>query len=61
MNKDELIEHMFKTLAEVEEQDSNNWDRLLEAGDYQEIDLDKAWHNGYASAISTVRNMLNDK
>jgi hypothetical protein len=61
MNKEELIEHMFKTLAEVEEQDSNNWDRLLEAGDYQEIDLDKAWHNGYASAISTVRNMLNDK
>jgi hypothetical protein len=61
MTKDELIEHMFKTLAEVEEQDSNNWDRLLEAGDYQEIDLDKAWHNGYASAISTVRNMLNDK
>ena len=59
MTKDELIEHMFKTLAEVEEQDSNNWDRLLEAGDYQEIDLDKAWHNGYASAIATVRNMLN--
>jgi len=59
MTKDELIEHMFKTLAEIEEQDSNNWDRLLESGDYQEIDLDKAWHNGYASAITTVRNMLN--
>lgn len=49
---------MFAVLKEVEEQDASNWDRLLEAGDYQEIDLDKAWHNGYASAISTVRNNL---
>jgi len=58
MTKDELIEHMFAVLKEIEEQDAKNWDRLLEAGDYQEIDLDKAWHNGYASAISTVRNNL---
>jgi hypothetical protein len=58
MTKDELIKHMEAVLAEVIEQDENNWERLLEAGDYQEIDLDKSWHNGYASAIRSVKDKL---
>jgi len=60
MNKEELINHMLNVLADIESQDKANWDNLLEAGEYEEIDLDKAWHNGYASAITTVRNLLND-
>jgi hypothetical protein len=60
MTKDELIKHMQDVLKEVISQDENNWDRLLEAGDYQEIDLDKSWHNGYDSAITTIRSLLND-
>lgn len=49
---------MEAVLAEVISQDEENWDRLLEAGEYEEIDLDKAWHNGYASAIQSVKEML---
>jgi len=60
MNKEELINHMLNVLADIESQDKANWDNLLEAGEYEEIDLYKAWHNGYASAITTVRNLLND-
>ena len=60
MNKEQLIKHMLNVLADIESQDKANWDNLLEAGEYEEIDLDKAWHNGYASAITTVRNLLND-
>lgn len=58
MTKNELIKHMETVLAEVISQDEENWDRLLEAGEYEEIDLDKAWHNGYASAIQSVKEML---
>ena len=60
MNKEELINHMLNVLADIESQDKANWDNLLEAGEYQEIDLDKAWHNGYYSAIQSVRNLLSD-
>ena len=60
MNKTELIKHMEETLAEVISQDEKNWTQLLEAGEYEEIDKDFAWHHGYRSAITTVRNMLND-
>lgn len=58
MTKDELVKHMETVLAEVISQDEENWDRLLDAGEYEEIDLDKAWHNGYASAIQSVKEML---
>lgn len=58
MTKDELIEHMEAVLAEVIEQDEANWEQLLEAGEYEEIDKDKAWHNGFMSATTTVRNKL---
>ena len=58
MTKDELIKHMHKVLQEVIVQDEANWEELLNAGDYLEIDLDKAWHNGYMSAITTVLNTL---
>lgn len=51
---------MEETLAEVIAQDEENWTDLLEAGEYEEIDKDRAWHHGYMSAIATVRNMLND-
>ena len=58
MTKEELINHMNKVLEEVVAQDEENWEEVLRAGDYMEIDLDKAWHNGYMSAITTVRNLL---
>jgi len=58
MTKDELIKHMNKVLEEVIVQDEENWQALLDAGDYMEIDLDKAWQNGYMSAITTVLNTL---
>ena len=51
---------MEDVLAEVISQDEENWVKLLGAGEYEEIDKDFAWHNGYRSAITTVRNMLND-
>jgi hypothetical protein len=60
MTKDELIKHMQDVIDEVIKQDEENWAELLEAEDYEEIDQDKAWHNGYMSAIATVRNILND-
>jgi hypothetical protein len=60
MTKDELIKHMQDVIDEVIKQDEDNWGELLEAEEYEEIDLDKAWHNGYMSAIATVRNILND-
>ncbi len=59
MNKSELIKHMEDVLAEVVEQDEANWEQLLEAGEYEEIDKDKAWHNGFMSATTTVKAMLN--
>lgn len=58
MTKDELVKHMETVLAEVISQDEENWQLLLDAGEYEEIDLDKAWHNGYASAIQSVKEML---
>lgn len=58
MTKDELIKHMHKVLEEVIVQDEENWQELLDAGEYMEIDLDKAWQNGYMSAITTVLNVL---
>jgi len=60
MNKEQLIKHMEDALAEVKAQDFKSWEHLLEVGEYEEIDLDKAWHNGYYSAIQSVRNLLND-
>ena len=51
---------MEETLAEVISQDEKNWTQLLEAGEYEEIDMDRAFHHGYLSAIDTVRNMLDD-
>jgi hypothetical protein len=60
MTKDELIKHMQNVLDDVIKQDEDNWEQLLEAGEYEEIDKDKAWHNGYMSAITTVRSLLND-
>lgn len=50
---------MEDVLAEVVEQDEANWEQLLEAGEYEEIDKDKAWHNGFMSATTIVRNILN--
>jgi len=58
MTKDELIKHMHKVLEEVIVQDEEHWEELLNAGEYMEIDLDKAWQNGYMSAITTVLNVL---
>jgi hypothetical protein len=58
MTKDELIKHMNKVLEEVIVQDEEHWEELLNAGEYMEIDLDKAWQNGYMSAITTVLNVL---
>ena len=60
MNKIELIKHMETVIEEVIAQDQENWEELLKAGEYEEIDLDRAWHYGYLSALTTVRNMLND-
>ena len=60
MTKEQLINHMLNVLADIESQDEANWDNLLEAGEYHEIDLDKSWHQGYASAITTIRSLLND-
>jgi hypothetical protein len=60
MPKDEIIKHMQDVLDEVIKQDEYNWGELLEDEDYEEIDLDKAWHRGYMSAITTVRNILDD-
>jgi hypothetical protein len=60
MTKQELIDHMEAVLAEVIEQDEENWTDLLEAEDYEEINGDKAWHCGYLSAIWTVKEVLND-
>lgn len=61
MTKDELIKHMHKVLEEVIVQDEDNWEQFpFDEGEYEEIDKDKAWHNGYMSAIATVRGLLND-
>ena len=51
---------MEETLAEVIAQDEENWTDLLEAGEYEEIDMDRAFHHGYLSAINSVRNLLDD-
>ena len=60
MTKDKLIKHMENVIAEIIADDEENWKELLEAGEYEEIDLDKAFQNGYLSAIATVRNLLDD-
>ena len=60
MNKDKLLKHMENVIAEIIADDEENWKELLEAGEYEEIDLDRAFHHGYLSAITTVRNLLDD-
>ena len=60
MTKDELIKHMKDIITEVIKQDEDNWEQLLEAGEYEEIDKDKAFHNGFMSAITQVEVLLND-
>ena len=60
MTKDKLIKHMENVIAEIIADDEENWTQLLEAGEYEEIDLDRAFHHGYLSAITTVRNLLDD-
>lgn len=58
MNKHELLIHMQTALSEVIKQDEQAWRELEGLLEQSEIDLDKAWHNGYASAIQTVTEML---
>lgn len=58
MTKDELVEHMESVLAEVISQDIRSWRELGGLLEKSEIELDKAYHHGYASAIETVKEML---
>ena len=60
MTKDKLLKHMENVIAEIIADDEENWKELLEAGEYEEIDLDRAFHHGYLSAINSVRNLLDD-
>jgi len=60
MTKDELVKHMEDALAEVKSQDFKSWRELEGLLEKEEIELDKAWHNGYYSAIQSVKEMLND-
>ena len=56
MNKSKLLLHMQTVLSEVIKEDEENWSML----DEHEEDLDRAYHHGYASAIQTVTEFLND-
>jgi len=57
MDKSKLLLHMQTVLSEVIKEDEENWSML----DEHEEDLDRAYHHGYASAIQTVTEFLNDK
>jgi len=61
MTKDELVKHMQDVIDEVISQDKQSWEELEGLLEREEIELDKAFHNGYMSAINTVRSLLNDK
>ena len=60
MNKEQLIKHMEEVIADVIEQDERSWKELEGLLENEEIELDKAWHNGYMSAITTVKEMFNE-
>lgn len=60
MNKRELLTHMQTVLSDIIKQDEQSWRELDGLLENSEIELDKAYHHGYASAIQTVTEMLND-
>jgi len=60
MTKDKLVKHMQDVIDEVISQDKQAWKELEGLLEREEIELDKAFHNGYMSAINTVKEMLND-
>ena len=51
---------MQDVIDEVISQDKQAWKELEGLLEREEIELDKAFHNGYMSAINTVKEMLND-
>ena len=60
MTKEQLIKHMEEVLEDVVSQDKQSWEELEGLLEKEEIELDKAWHHGYMSAITTVKEFLNE-
>lgn len=58
MTKKELLLHMQTVLSDIIKQDERSWRELEGLLEKSEIELDKAYHHGYASAIQTVTEML---
>lgn len=58
MTKQELLLHMQTVLSDIIKQDEQSWKELEGLLEQSEIELDRAYHHGYASAIRTVTEML---
>lgn len=60
MNKYELLKSLQMHLSEIVEEDMTKWEELFDTDQYEEIDMDRNWHYGFASAIIKLEELLND-